>query len=268
MTTHVTVLGSANIDIVIRAPSIPAPGETVLARDSERHHGGKGANQAVAAAKTGAVTELVAAFGNDTSGEVYRQKLSEFGVGTSACVTVPGAPTGTAFVTVDDRGENAIAVVTGANAYLTAETAIAAIDWSSSWLLTQFEVPISTVAAVLLVARDRGVRTALNASPASADISSIAALADLVIVNEHEFIAVADHPNVCVTRGASGAIWGGIIARPPQTEVVDSTGAGDVFAGTLVGHLALGVDSHTALTRAVESSAYAVRYLGAQGATK
>lgn len=259
----VVVVGSANVDSVIRADSIPAPGQTVLGDSAELRPGGKGANQAAAAALYGASTRLIAGFGDDRLGQDYIEGLREIGLDTAGCVTIPGSPTGRAFVSVDREGENSIIVVPGANARLDLDTVLTHLG-NPAWVLLQLEISATVVKGVIEEAHRRGSRVALNPSPLTGDAAELARLADLVIANQHEAEGLEPHDNVCITRGADEVVWGADRALPPRVAAIDTTGAGDAFAGTLVAALARGVSRRSALEHSVKASAASVQRIGAQ----
>ncbi|GAA1661847.1 ribokinase [Microbacterium lacus] len=262
MTELLTVVGSANIDTVIKVASPPAPGQTVLGRGIERRPGGKGANQAAAAAASGVPTRLVAAFGDDQAGETYRTRLNDRGVNTRDSVIVPG-PSGEAIITVDDRGENSIIVIPGANSLLDPDSARFHLG-DTPWVLVQLETPRATVQAVITEAHARGAKVALNASPIIPEAHELALQCDLVIVNEIEAAQLEGVQDMCITRGAGAVTWGDEIAMPRPVTVVDTTGAGDAFAGALVAATAAGQSRHRALETALNASAVAVQHEGAQ----
>ena len=264
MSTLVTVVGSMNIDTTVRVARHPRPGETVLGVGAPDAPGGKGANQAVAAAATGAATSLVAVVGSDSAGDAYRGALAEHGVDVSHVGRSADLPTGRAFITVSDDGENSIIVVSGANDDLGAEHVEHALARGTRLLLLQLESPPEVVEAALGAARQRGIRSVLNASPVRPEAARLARLADVVVVNEHERDEVGDLPDLCVTLGVHGATWGGVTVAPPSVSVVDTTGAGDVFTGTLAGRLALGATREEALADAVRAGALATTTRGAQ----
>jgi ribokinase len=278
-------VGSLNHDITIAAERRPAAGETVLGRSLATASGGKGANQAVAAARAGARVAMVGCVGADAPGEGLLEGLRAAGVDTAWVRVLDDEPSGTALIVVDDGGENAIVVVPGANARLAADDVEAALAGDAAAgapvVLAQLEVP---EAAVDAAARGAG-RFVLNASPVRALPRDVLAAADPLIVNAGEAAALtgADEADpdalgaaalalgvrsVVITRGADGATWATRdtrIARPaPRVAVVDTTGAGDVFAGTLAAHLARGADPETALEAAIDRGAAAVQWHGAQ----
>lgn len=274
----VLVAGSANLDFVVRATHVPAPGETVLGQGFATYPGGKGANQAVACARAGAPTRLLAAFGDDDYAAPIERSLRAAGVDLMA-LRVTDRATGTAFICVSDDGENAITVAPGANAALRPEHLP---DLSGvSHLLLQLETPLATVEAWALAARAAGVRVILNAAPARALPERLLAAVDVLIVNEGELAAITgvrddraaalarlNTPWVIVTLGAQGccARIGDALLHQPAYPVaaVDTTAAGDTFCGTLAAALAAGEDGAAALRRASAASALACTRAGAQ----
>jgi len=278
-TATVLVAGSANLDFVVRAAHIPAPGETVLGREFRTFPGGKGANQAIASARAGgAPTAMLLALGDDAYAAPVEASLREAGV-VLHIVRAAEQPTGTAFICVSDSAENAITVAPGANAALRAEhlPALAGIRH----LLLQLETPLAVVTAYARAARAAGVTVVLNAAPAQALPDELLAATDLLIVNEGELAAIsgiADDvtaalervavPTVIVTLGARGCI-----ARTPQGRVqqggfkvdaIDTTAAGDTFCGALVAALSRGEPLAASLAFASAAAAIACTRLGAQ----
>lgn len=256
----VVVLGSANRDLVLSVQALPRPGETVLARSLRRNAGGKGANQAVAAARGGASTAFVGAVGTDPDGDLLAGALADAGVNLCR-LRRSELPTGTALVVVDDNGENHIVVAPGANATMQALRAEdAAATRGAAVLLVQLEVPLSIVVEAAAVACDAGVRVVLNAAPASALPSALWPSLDVLVVNEHEAVAVSGGargidsavtallgrvPRVVVTLGAAGALvadrsGGRERIAAVAARVVDTTGAGDTFCGVFAAALAAG----------------------------
>ncbi|MBA8793758.1 ribokinase [Friedmanniella endophytica] len=268
MSGHVVVVGSVNIDVVVRVSRQPEPGETLVGSGLQRTYGGKGANQALAAARSGARVSMVGRVGADDDGRDYRRRLADRGVEVDAVLETPDVPTGQAHIRVSDDGENTIVVIAGANGRVTAEDvrARAELIASADVLLLQLEVPADAVRAALELAREHHVTSILNPSPVTDRAAELAELADVVIVNEGEHEQLGDLTDPVITRGADGAGWGNASARPPKTDVVDTTGAGDTFAGSLAGALAQGLDRAEALERAVRDSAEATTWPGAQPA--
>ena len=273
------VAGSANLDFVVRAAHIPAPGETVLGRDFKTYPGGKGANQAVAAARAGAVpTHMLLALGDDAYAVPLEESLLAAGV-QRHIVRVPDQATGTAFICVSDDAENAITVAPGANLSLRASD-LPALD-GFSHLLLQLETPVPAIAAYARSARDQGLKVVLNAAPAQALAADLLALIDVLIVNQGELAVVAQHqgsvakcleriavPCVVVTLGAHGccARNDGHVTVQPSFPVrsVDSTGAGDTSCGVLVAALSQRSDLLQALRQASAAGALACTRAGAQ----
>jgi ribokinase len=262
---RVVVLGSLNVDLVTRVDRHPAPGETVLGDGLARLAGGKGANQAVAAAHAGAAVSMVGAVGDDEGGSAYRSRLSSLGVDVSRVVVHPQEPTGTALIVVSADGENSIVVVPGANATVTwADLSLEPGDV----LLVQLEIPLDAVAAGVRAAASAGARVVLNTAPYADLPPELLDLADPVVANEHEASQLGATPrSLLVTKGGDGATWGSVMAPAdpvPEDEVVDTTGAGDAFCGVLAAALADGADEEAALRAAVSAGADAVRHDGAQ----
>ncbi|MFF0742897.1 ribokinase [Streptomyces sp. NPDC004111] len=264
----VVVLGSLNIDLVTRVARHPRPGETVTGRSLTVLPGGKGANQAVAAARAGARVRMLGRVGDDDGGRRYLATLRSDGIDTTGVTTTPGEPTGQAHICVDDLGENTIVVIPGANGAVTeadAERAAATIA-AADVLLLQLETPLPAVVRAALIAGRAGTRVVLNASPVAEVPPELLRLADPAIVNEHEYEALGEEArSVCVTLGARGARWGEHASVPPPVHAVDTTGAGDCFAGTLAARLAAGDPVADALDAAVAAGAGATTREGAQG---
>jgi ribokinase len=283
---RIAVLGSANMDLVGTAASLPRPGETVLGRGFSMVAGGKGANQAVAAARSGGRCVILAAVGDDAFGPALRAGMTGAGVDTSLLRVLAG-PSGVALIAVDDAGENQILVAPGANAGLTGLTARerAAIEGADA-LVCQLEVPIETVTEAAVVARAAGVRVVVNAAPARELPAELVRATDLLVVNQGEAEVVTglpgadvdelldallrQVPQVVVTRGARGAVYGersGARLVVPATVVstVDTTAAGDAFIGALTVAWTEGRPMPTALRWASAAGAACVRTLGAAG---
>ena len=275
----ILVAGSANLDFVVLADHIPAPGETVLGRDFKTFPGGKGANQAVACARAGGVaTQMLLALGNDAFAIALEESLQGAGV-KLLTVRETAHPTGTAFICVSDAGENAITVAPGANACLRPEHLPALTGFTH--LLLQLETPLDSVAAYALAARKAGVAVVLNAAPARMLPPELLALVDILVVNEGELATVSqcdgsiaeclqrlDVPTVVVTLGAQGCCARHLGAFHLQASFaitpVDSTGAGDTFCGALCAALCHGRALDEALRYASAAAALACTRLGAQ----
>jgi ribokinase len=239
--SRVCVVGSVNADLTFTVNALPRPGQTVLASSLLSSPGGKGGNQAVAAARAGASVQLVAALGSDSAAEQLRAHLRANDVGLDAVVTLSG-PSGTAVIVVDAAAENTIVVAPGANVQLNVDSAdIHAAIAGSDIMLLQLEIPIFTAIAAARVAQAAGATVIVNASPSGArphDLLALSELADVVVVNEAE--AREWHwpvPHLVITRGRRGASYLGQDERfdvpAPRVTPVDTTGAGDVFAGVL-----------------------------------
>lgn len=269
---RVMVLGSLNVDLVTRVERHPQPGETLLGEGLERLAGGKGANQAVAAAAADADVHMVGCVGDDEGGTAYVNRLSDRGIDVSGVRVVPGEPSGHALIAVDEAGENSIIVIPGANALL-GETEVDAVDLlgSGDVLLMQLEVPLPVVCAAARRAAHRGARVVINAAPYAALPQDVVALADPVVANEHEMSALAESglvtESLLVTFGANGVSWDGdtkSAVRVHPTKVRDTTGAGDAFCGALAAALAGGAGRREALDAALAAGAAAVQHDGAQ----
>ncbi|MEU4607283.1 ribokinase [Kribbella sp. NPDC023972] len=244
----VVVVGSANVDLVLPVQRIPRPGETVLAGVMTRGPGGKGANQAVASARAGARTAIVASLGVDDAGDLLRDALAGAGVDLSLVSSSAGTPTGTAIITVDDSGENAIVVAPGANGELSLSEVASRAVARAKIVLSQLEIPFATVQEAAATSS----YFILNAAPAAELPDELLAGVDLLVVNESEaeLIAGADRsallkrvPAAVVTLGAAGAVVltreGDEISVPGvPVDVVDTTAAGDTFCGVLAATLA------------------------------
>jgi ribokinase len=267
--SRICVVGSVNMDIGFDVDTLPHPGETVLATAARSTPGGKGANQAVAAARAGAHVQFVGAVGDDPPAAALREHLTTNGVGVEGLITLSG-PSGSAAVVVDSAGENLIVVAPGANGRLTLESASQReLLNSCDVLLLQLEIPISTATAAARQAHSAGVTVMVNASPSGGDPAELAALAqetDVVVVNETEaahWVWPVEHR--VITRGAKGASYTGngaeLTVESPSVDVVDTSGAGDVFAGALAAGWA---DGHEhALRRACAAGALATLVAGA-----
>lgn len=289
----VVVFGSINMDLVARAPRLPTPGETLAGSDFFAAPGGKGANQAVAAARLGAPTVMVGRVGDDPIGAELRAALATAGVDTSGVLTTPG-PSGVAQITVDARGQNTIVVVAGANGAVGLDD-INRLEQhlaGARVLLLQLEVPLYTAVAAASAARRRGVTVILDPAPAPAGglPDALFSLADIITPNEAEAAALvgfALNDDAAVERAAKALHrrTGGVAIvklgprgaflcgpdgarrlEPFRVTAVDSVAAGDAFNGALAAALGEGLSLHDAVTRAMAAGALAVTRRGAQAA--
>ncbi len=270
-TGSVVVVGSANLDLVASTSRHPLPGETLIGTDYNEYPGGKGLNQAVAAARAGVKTAFVCAIGNDDAGRFLRSVAAAEGIDLADLYESPTAPTGRALIVVDDAGENSIIVIPGSNAECPPATTMNPADV----VLAQLEVPISTVTESFRAARNVGATTILNPAPAAELDKSVLALCDIVVPNEHEVELLggvkALHESgvqtIIVTRGAQGIDLhhGGKQTSIPSFAVdpVDTTGAGDAFCGNLASSLASGMTINDACERALAAGALATTVHGA-----
>jgi ribokinase len=270
----VVVVGSANLDLVATTRRLPGPGETVLGSDFAQHPGGKGLNQAVAAARAGASVAFIAAVGDDDAGHTLRSVAEHEGVDVSGLVVAAGAATGRALITVDERGENSIVVVPGANSAARVSSLPPA-----AVVLAQLEVPVDTVIAAFKAAREAGSTTVLNPAPVPNEglPPELLALCDVVVPNEHEVellggvdrLVAGGVGAVVVTRGAAGVTVTAATDAPSRSiaafavDPIDTTGAGDAFCGTLACRLATGADLYSAVRSAAAAGALATTVAGA-----
>lgn len=296
------VVGAVNVDMVVRAPSLPAPGETVVGRGVERHGGGKGANAAVAVARAGGAVAYVGAVGDDDVGRQALQELAESGVDVGGVGVSPSAPTGVALIVVGPGGENQIAVGAGANDELSAEAVeqqLRRVLAGAGCLLVSTEVPGAAVAAAVRAARAAGVQCILNPAPVVPVVADLLGLGPLLTPNAGECLALAELAGVApqppaepgsaeavreaalalagltgaelvVTLGADGVLVVGadgtaehVPAR--QATVRDTTGAGDTFNGVLALALARGRPLGEGVRIANVAAALSVGGAGARG---
>ncbi|WP_033291422.1 ribokinase [Amycolatopsis jejuensis] len=281
MCAAVLVVGSANADLVVPVDRRPGGGETVLGGDTVLSPGGKGANTAVAAGKLGADVALLGAVGDDPYGRLLRDSLSGAGVGTQFVKTVE-RPTGIAYITVTPDGENSILVSPGANSALEPEDVTDEVLDGVRVLVASLEVPLKTVERA--VQRATGALVLLNLSPAAEISPETLSALDVLLVNEHEaaYLLGAEEAEgadprklldlgpraAVVTLGAKGAVVvesdKSTTVDSPQVQAVDTTGAGDAFAGALAASLAEGAPLVAAAERAVKVAAVSVTRHGAQ----
>ncbi len=284
------VVGSCNIDLIAGVAALPQPGETVLGGDLQTQFGGKGANEAIAAARLGASVTLIAKVGDDEFGRSYLEHLSKERIDTTLIRAATSAPTGTALILVGANGENMIAVCPGANARLVAadlDEAQAVIGQSDA-LLLQFEVPDETVRRAVKIANEGKTPVVLNPSPVKADFSFGSLRIDYLVVNQVEAEVLCGHKtlaeddlsvaarklmmmgakHVVITRSSQptfAAFEGGSLLVPTVTvQPVDTVGAGDTFAAALAVALCEQKDLESALRFANQAAALATLQLGAQ----
>ena len=259
----VVVVGSLNTDVTLRVPRLPDPGETVLADDRFAAFGGKGLNQAVAAARQGADVRLVGCVGRDPESDAVLAALATEGVDTTFIARHADLPTGTAHIAVDHAGGNTIIAYAGANGALAPPPPAAATG--ADVVLAQLECPLASIANALRSGRDAGARTILNPAPFRPLPADVLALVDVMVANEGEAARLGDAavPILVVTEGERGARVGDRRTRALPVDVVDPTGAGDAFCGTLAAALADGAALDDALGRAVVAGALACTVAGA-----
>ncbi len=285
---RVVVVGSINTDLVARTRSLPRPGETLLGSTFATVGGGKGANTATAAARLGAAVAFVGCLGTDDLGTARLADLRREGIDVALIRRTDAAPSGVALIVVDDAGENTIVVVPGTNALVGPEAVAELTLTPDDVVLTQLEIPLPTVEAALRRARAVGARTILNTAPFDPAVAPLLPLVDLLIVNEVEgadFLGwerieaataaaaaraiLARGPGVvALTLGKQGAFIGqgdsfALLAAPPVA-VVDTTAAGDAFAGALAAGLAAAWSFRAATERAVRVGSLTVTKAGAQ----
>lgn len=286
----ITVIGSSNTDMVIKSYKLPTPGETIIGGDFLMNPGGKGANQAVAAARLGGDTTFITKTGNDIFGKQAVQTFEKEGIHTEFISTDPNNPSGVALIMVDDQGENCISVALGSNGTLNSQDidhASAQIK-SSELVLMQLEIPLSTVEYAASIASKAGVKVVLNPAPAQELSDKLLKSLFLITPNETEAemlsgIKVIDEvsaiqaakiikkkgvQNVIITMGASGAFLstdeGGLLIPAPKVKAIDTTAAGDTFNGALVVALAEQKGFTEAIQFAIQAASISVTKLGAQ----
>ncbi|MFU8888499.1 MAG: ribokinase [Trueperaceae bacterium] len=297
----IVVVGSLNMDLVVSVPRFPVAGETLLGGDYARHPGGKGANQAVAAARAGGDVAMVGRVGADAFGDALTRGLAADGVATEAIAALRDAPTGVAFISIDPSAQNTIIVAPGANARLAPDDLDAARFAGARVVLLQLEVPLETTLRAAELGRGAGARVVLNLAPAQPLTARQLADVDLLLVNETEAAGLtgipvdevaraperaaaaltALVPAAVLTLGAAGAAWAeagkgsdsaASAGGDPVTglvpgfvvEAVDTTAAGDAFAGALAVRLAQGAPLAEAVRHANAAGALAATRPGAQ----
>ena len=283
--SSVVVVGSANVDLVVRATRHPTPGETLLGSDFSTHPGGKGANQAVAAARAGASVAMVGRLGTDAGAELLRSELAKAGVDISSIGRCTHDPTGTALITVADSGENTIIVVPGANAKLRPVHIddAAAVFAHARVVMAQLEIPLDVVTASFARGRSVGAVTILNAAPSRLLDPTLLDLVDILVVNETELLetvgvasldprdwpVVGSVKTIVVTIGREGVVFGasgstGTSVPGHPIDPVDTTAAGDTFCGYLAAGIAAGLGLEATCKRANAAAAVACLRAGAQ----
>jgi ribokinase len=294
MSGRVIVVGSVNVDLVATVERLPAAGETVTGATFARHPGGKGANQATAAARLGARVAFVGAVGDDSLADEARDALTAEGIDIAQLAVLPG-PTGVALILVDAAGENLIAVASGANGALTPALVMAAIErlvpGPGDVVVAGCEIPTVVAQAVLQASRARGARTVLNPAPATGLGWDFLAETDVLVPNRVELgqlagssesddeqtaaisLLASDRPGVreavVVTLGASGALLvrrsvPAVVVPALPVEAVDTVGAGDALIGALAADLAAGQDLDASVRRGVAAASLATTRRGAR----
>ena len=286
---RIVVLGSLNMDLVLRVPHAPAAGETLLGHSIANIPGGKGANQAVSCAREGGQVHMIGCVGHDAHGQALRESLERDGIDTAALRTVDAEPTGTALILVEDSGQNRIVTIPGANARVEIdEAALRRQLQGAAFFVTQFETPMEQVARAISVAHEAGCKVLLNPSPVQAIAEPLWPRIDTLVVNEIEAQTLcgqsADSPQeaasagkalrakgiarVVVTLGARGAVAidaDGARHHPaPKVQAVDTTAAGDTFLGALAVALGEGQSFDEAIRLGIRAAALCIQQPGAQ----
>lgn len=287
----IVVVGSLNMDLVVKIPRIPSPGETLIGGEFKTHPGGKGANQAVAAARMGGDVYMVGCTGDDAFGRELRSTLEKDGINTSCVFVDPDAATGVALIQVDDQGRNSIAVAPGANYQLTTADVQKAFNTIGRFdiLVVQFEIPMDTVYSAIRIGAQMGAKIIVNPAPAQGLPADILSLVDYLIPNEFELAILLNktgmteqeiHENIgqikafgckncIVTLGKNGSMvvdQAGHESKIPAytVQAVDSTAAGDCFVGALAVGLSEGKSLAEATKFASAAASISVTREGAQ----
>lgn len=287
--SKIVVVGSSNTDMVVRAPYMPTPGETILGGTFFMNQGGKGANQAVAVARLGGELTFVTKVGDDIFGKQTIEVFQNEGMDTRYVFVDPNQPSGVALITIDGKGENCIVVAPGANATLGAQEVHRTKELieNASYLLTQFETPMETIEEMARIAHAKGVQVVINPAPAQPISDELFALTSIITPNETEAgiltgIEVKDIESakraaeairakgvktVIVTLGAKGSLVHTegkfTVIEAQKVEAVDTTAAGDTYNGALVTALSEGKDILEAVRFATRAAAISVTRMGA-----
>ncbi|MBD8597438.1 ribokinase [Pseudomonas sp. CFBP 8772] len=291
MQAKVVIVGSLNMDLVTRAPRLPRAGETLAGQSFVTVPGGKGANQAVAAARLGASVAMVGCVGDDAYGEQLRSALLAEGIDCQAVTRIAGESTGVALIVVDDSSQNAIVIVAGGNGHVTASVvdSFDALLSQAEVIICQLEVPLDTVGHVLKRGHELGKTVILNPAPATGPLpAEWFAWIDYLIPNESEASALTGLPvdstasadaaasallaagvsKVIVTLGEQGALFAGKLRSEhfpaPKVQPVDTTAAGDTFVGGFAAALADGKSESEAIRFGQVAAALSVTRSGAQ----
>ena len=289
--SHIVVIGSLNMDLVVRTPHMPVPGETVLGRDFQTIPGGKGANQAVGAARLGAHVSIVGRVGADAFGEALCADLQASGIDITHILTDSKAPSGVALITLDENGQNSIVVASGANMCMTPADVRAALTHigKADVIVLQLESPLACVLEAARQGNNRGAKIVLNPAPAQPLPDELLALVDVLVPNENETALLSGQPvatqeqaenaaqqlfargvgAVVLTLGSRGALLvsptaPGIHFPPYNVQVIDTTAAGDAFVAALSVGIANGLPLEKAVQQANAAGALAVTKMGAQ----
>ena len=286
---NVLVVGSTNVDLVVSVPLLPTRGETVVGGTFTKHHGGKGANQAVAAARMGANVTFVGAVGGDELGREALEAIRATGMDTSLVSVLDNVATGVALIMVDVRGENQIAVASGANGQVRADLVERALSGFTSVgggaYLANLELPDDAVVAGARIAHENGMAVLINPAPARMVSGELIGLRPILLPNEHEAEALTGESDprlagrllagrtgspVVITLGARGAVIvttdDAEMIQAPYVDAVDTTGAGDTFCGALAAEMALGTPLVEAARVAVRAASLSVTARGARTA--
>jgi ribokinase len=289
MKPHIVVIGSTNTDMIIKVPHLPAPGETILGGKFSVAQGGKGANQAVAAARAGGSITFISCIGKDLFGKKSLEELSKEGIDISKVKMVDGVSSGVALINVSMTGENSISVAPGANSQLFPEDIerVAEVIKTADLVLLQLEIPLDTVKRAVEIAFKEKVPVMLNPAPGRLLDPELLAMVDVLTPNENEASLISESSlinddygaltdallirgskTVVMTLGKKGAFFSkeGLKEHIPgfQVNAVDTTGAGDTFNGYLAVALAKGDDLKCAVTLANRAASQSVTRLGAQ----